>query len=209
MKTSKKSVTPDANPPMPESMRKALELAATEAWICANTLAEAIWREKLAWLEHQLKEAEQIRAALASDNLDLQKKLASSEAKAETAASLAKDESSKASLQISTLTDAARRAADNAANISRQLEDLMTNLRPIPRSSEQAPPAEIIFGPETPNPPHNHVQRSATEDTGSGAPTAATLRAAAERRAASQQEEAELLAAAAVLIKAICRFRER
>lgn len=209
MKTSKKAVALEANPPMPESLRKAFELAATEAWICANTVAEASWRENLAFLEKQVMEAEQVRATLAAEIVDLRKKLASSEAKADTAASLAKEELSKASLQISTLTDAARRAEANAANISSQLEDLMTNLRPTAASSEQSPPTEINFGPETRDPPHDHMQRSVTEDTGSGGPTAATPRADAERRAALQQEESELVAAAAVLIKAICKFRER
>jgi hypothetical protein len=208
MKT-KKTVTLGSNPPMPESMRKAYELAAHAAWICAQTEAEAIWREKLEILDRQALAAAQLCAAQTAEILDLRKMLASSEAKAETASSIAQEETAKASLRIAVLTDAARRAAANAANISTQLEGLMINLRPTSASSAQTPSAEIHSEPGTPDPPHDLVQRPATEDTGGVGPTSATPRATAERRAALLREESELLAAAAVLIKAICRFNER
>jgi predicted nucleic acid-binding Zn-ribbon protein len=210
MKTPKKFVSLGSNPTMPESVRKAYELAATEAWICANTLAADLWQKKIELLTRQVAEADQICAAQTADILDLRKKLASSEANAETASSLAKEESSKANLQIATLSDAAQRAAVNAANISTQLEDLMINLQPTEASSAKAPPAEIQASPETPDdPPQDHVQQSATEDTGDVTPISTTRRAAAERGVGLLQGESELLAAAAVLIKAICRFHER
>jgi hypothetical protein len=208
MKT-KKTVALGSNPPMPESMRKAYELAAHAAWICAQTEAEAIWREKLDILDKQALEAARLCAAQNAEILDLRKMLASSEAKAETASSIAQEETANASLRIAVLTDAARRASAHAENISTQLEGLMINLRPTSASSAQTPAAEIRSEPGTPDQPHDLVQRPATEDTGGAGPTSATPRATVERRAALLREESELLAAAAVLIKAMCRFNER
>jgi hypothetical protein len=208
MKT-KKTVTLGSNPPMPESLRKAYELAAHAAWICAQTEAEAIWREKLEILDTQALEAAQLCAAQTAEILDLRKMLTSSESKAETASSIAREEIAKASLRIAVLTDAARRAAANAVHISTQLESLMINLRPTSASPAQTPSAEIHSEPETPDPSHDLEQRPATEDTGGVGSTSATPRATAERRAALLRDESELLAAAAVLIKAMCRFNER
>jgi len=104
------------------------------------------------------------RVAQLAEILDLRKRLASGEEADERASSVAMEEAAKVSLQIALLSDSARRAAANAANISTLVEDLMTNVRPTAASRAQTPPPEIQYEPDTPDSPHDHVQLSSTED---------------------------------------------
>jgi hypothetical protein len=205
------SVNQDCNPPMPESVRKACELAANAAWVSAHKLAhenaQATWREKIAVSEKKLLDVTTVCAAQAAEILDLRAKLADNKAKAAAAASAAQQEAAKASRQFAVMTEEAARAVSRAENVAIHVEKLKITLQAAQITAQTL--AEIHSATQAQDAPRDRVEIPETEDQTVVDPISAARQVGAERGERLQRDEADLIAAATVFIKAVCRFRSR
>lgn len=210
MKTLSKPANRSCNLPMPESVRKAYEVAANTAWISAQTLAdekaEAAWREKLAVSEQHALETARMCAAQTTDILSLRTELASEKARAAVASSIAEQEATKLNQQIAVLTEDSERAVIRAAKVSSQLEALQVNLQAV-QISARTTPSEINSEPQTPDARQDRLELPATDNRVAVDPISVAQRGSAEQSEHLRREEADLIAAATMLIKAVCRCR--
>ena len=210
MKTSSITISDGCNAPMPESVRKAFELAAHTAWISAQKLihekAEAASRSRFTALEKQVEAITAVCTAQAAQLLDLRSKSASDEAKATAALSAARDEASAANRMLATMTEEAAQSVIRTENIARQLEQLKVTLR----STEilvQALCAESDTRPQGQCMPIDRVESLAPDGQRLTNPVAAAARASTERRKRRQRDEAALIDAAVFLIKTAFQYR--
>lgn len=206
MKRLPTSVHQDRYPPMPDSVRKAHEMAANTAWVSALTLArepeEALWAAKLAASEKQLSDSAKLCAAQSEELLGLRAKLADIVSKGETAASMAEQEAAKARHQLMEMAEETTRAVSRAERAALQVEKLRMKFQ-----TAQILLAEInaeLQGPLVPNDP---VEIPDSKDEGVLNPVSAAPRIDSEGSERVRWDEADLIAAATVLIKFACRCR--
>jgi hypothetical protein len=187
MKSPKIAANQISNAQMPESVRKAYESAANAAWVAAQKLAhenaEAAWRIEIAASKSHMEGIAAVSAAQAATIVGLRLTLADHEVKAEAAASVAKEE------------------ATRANNVPIQVENLRSFLL-----TAQALFAEIDVGQQGQGAQRDRLEKHAPEDEKAVDPIVAAERADVERDGRLPRQEADLIAAATVLIKAACRW---
>jgi hypothetical protein len=201
MKSPKIAANQISNAQMPESVRKAYDVAVNAAWVAALKLAHesvwAEWRIEIAASKIHMEEIAAVSAAQAATIVGLRLTLADHEVKAEAAASVAKEEAARASRQFEVMSKEATRAN----NVAIQVEDLRSFLQ-----TAQALFAEIDMGQQGQGAQRDRLEKHAPEDEKAVDPIVAAERVDVERDGRLPRQEADLIAAATVLIKAACRW---
>ena len=210
MKKSSITIIDDCNAPMPESGRKAFELAAQTAWISAQKLtrekAEAAAGVKFAALEKQLEAITAAYTAQTAELLDLRSKSTSAEAEGAAALSAAREEAAAASRVLATMTEEAAQSVIRTENIASQLEHLKITLRST-EIAVQALCAESDPRPQGQCAQDDHVENRAPDGQRLTNPVSAEAKASTERRKRRQRDEAALIDAAVFLIKTAFQYR--
>jgi len=194
---------------MPESVRKAFELAAQTAWISAQKLthekAEAAG-VKFAALEKQVEATTAAYTAQTAELLNLRSKSTSAEAEAAAALSAAREKAAAANRMLATMTEEAAQAVIRSENIARQLEQLKITMR----STEilvEALCAESDTRPQGQCAPSGCVESRAPDGQRLTNPVSAAARGSTERRKRRQRDEAALIDAAVFLIRTAFQYR--
>jgi hypothetical protein len=210
MKTSSIAVSDGCNAPMPESVRKAFELAVRTAWISAQKLthekAEAASHARFTAFEKQVEAITAVCTAQAAQLLDLRSKSASDEAEAAAVLSAARGETAEAKQKLVIMTQESAQSVSRTQNIANQVENLKITLRSAQIAAE-ALSAEIDTRPPGQCAQDDRVENHATEGQRPIDSVSAPARARIDRQRRLRRDEADLIAAAVFLIKTACQYR--
>jgi regulator of extracellular matrix RemA (YlzA/DUF370 family) len=209
MKKSSTTIIDDCNAPMPESVRKAFELAAQTAWISAQKLTHEranAAEVKVAALEKQAEANTAAYTAQTAEYLELRSKSTSAQSEAAADLSAARGEVAAANRMIATMTEEAAQTAIHIEDAAKQLEHLKATLRST-GIAVQALCAE--------SDPRAPAHCASSDCVGSFAPdgqrltnpVSAAVKASIERRERRQRDEAALIDAAVFLIKTAFQYR--
>jgi hypothetical protein len=199
----------DCNAPMPESVRKAFELAAQTAWISAQKLTHEranAAEVKVAALEKQAEANTAAYTAQTAEFLELRSKSTSAQSEAAADLSAARGEVAAANRMIATMTEEAAQTAIHIENTAKQLEQLKATLRSI-GIAVQALCAESDTRPQGQCGPSDCVESRAPDGQRLTNSVAAVARASTERCKRRQRDEAALIDAAVFLIKTAFQYR--
>jgi hypothetical protein len=205
MKSPKIAANQISNAQMPESVRKAYEVAANAAWVAAQKLAhenaEAACRIEIEASKMHMEEITALSAAQVATILSLRLTLADHEVKAEAAASVVKEDAARACRQLAIMSEQAARAE----SVAIQVENLRSILQAAQISAQELS-AEIDAGQEGRGAQRNRLEKHAPEDERAVDHVVAAESVDVERDARLPRQEADLIAAATILIKAACRW---
>jgi hypothetical protein len=207
MKRLPTSAHQDRYPLMPDSVRKAYEIAANTSWVSALTAAsekeEAMWAARLVASEKQSSDITKLCAAQTNELLCLRAKFADSVKMAETAAAVGEQEAAKARRQLVEMAEVTMRAVSRAERAELQVAKLRNQFK-----AGQILFANINVELERSLASNDPVETRDSADDKVLNHIAAARRSHSEGSEHFRPVEADLIAAATVLIKFAFGFRD-